>query len=235
MILSLFFSRASQIMRGVGQRCSFYHNTHQRPHPAASSASSTSSSNGSGSPPSSVHMGQLGKITIEKKIGNKPWPRAKLICFYLSDSGYTTPSNLTSASVNTQESAISSTDSSGHSSSSASSTPTHGATPAASPNTTPVAQIMGTNYMSETLKSATQVQNNSVPQSYTTMPRHFMNQRVPQVQQVQNEQMSGTLGISPVSLQNQAPSAVQVQHPSAQLAYMGTTGGTLQKVKRIYL
>jgi hypothetical protein len=94
---------------------------------------------------------------------------------------------------------------------------------------------MGTNYMSETLKSATQVQNNSVPQSYTTMPRHFMNQRVPQVQQVQNQQMSGTLGISPVSLQNQVPSAVQVQHPSAQLAYMGTTGGTLQKVKRIYL
>ena len=85
--------------------------------------------------------------------------------------------------------------------------------------------------MSETLKSATQVQNNSVPQSYTTMPRHFMNQRVPQVQ---NQQMSGTLGISPVSLQNQVPqSAVQVQHPSAQLAYMGTTGGTLQKVKRI--
>ena len=92
--------------------------------------------------------------------------------------------------------------------------------------------------MSETLKSATQVQNNSVPQSYTTMPRHFMNQRVPQVPQVpqvQNQQMSGTLGISPVSLQNQVPSAVQVQHPSAQLAYMGTTGGTLQKVKRIYL
>ena len=68
------------------------------------------------------------------------------------------------------------------------------------------------------------------------MPRHFMNQRVPQVPQVQNQQMSGTLGISPVSLQNQVPqSAVQVQHPSAQLAYMGTTGGTLQKVKRIYL
>ena len=184
-------------MRGVGQRCSFYHNTHQRPRPAASSASSTSSFNGSGSPPSSVHMGQL-------------------------DSGYTTPSNLTSASVNTQEtSAISSSDSS-----TASSTPTHGSTPAASPNTT--AQMMSANYMSETLKCAQSVQNSAgvpqqqppPPQSYTTMPRHFMNQRVQPVQQVQNQQVQP---------------AVQVQHPSAQMAYMGTTGGTLQKVKRVYL
>ena len=183
------------------------------------------------------------------------------------DSGYTTPSNLTSASVNTQESAISSTDSSGHSSSSASSTPTHGATPAASPNTTASAQILSANYamgspgqtnkqiyMSETLKSAQhQVQqNNSVPQSYTTMPRHFMNQRVqpvPSVQQVQqlqqvptvqqvqsNQQVSGTLGVNTLQQpQNQVSSPVQVQHPSAQMAYMGTTGGTLQKVKRVYL
>ena len=194
-----------------------------------------------------------------------------LIKYVLSlDSGYTTPSNLTSASVNTQESAISSTDSSGHSSSSASSTPTHGATPAASPNTTASAQILSANYamgspgqtnkqiyMSETLKSAQhQVQqNNSVPQSYTTMPRHFMNQRVqpvptvqqvqqlqqvptvPTVQQVQsNQQVSGTLGVNTLQQpQNQVSSPVQVQHPSAQMAYMGTTGGTLQKVKRVYL
>ena len=79
-IVLIFFSRASQIMRGVGQRCSLYHNTHQRPHPAASSASSTSSSNGSGSPPSSVHMGQLGKTNLLKKeIKNNLWLQDKLM------------------------------------------------------------------------------------------------------------------------------------------------------------
>lgn len=138
-ICCLLFSRAAHIMRGVGQRCSFYHQN--RPHPpVASSASSTSSGSGC-SPPSSVHLGQL-------------------------DSGYTTPSNLTSASVATQETC----------SSTASSTPSNGATPAASPNTT----------LSETLRN------------YSTMPHNYQ------------RQFSG-------------------------LAVMGTTGGTLQKVKRVYL
>ena len=65
-------------MRGVGQRCSFYHNTHQRPHPAASSASSTSSSNGSGSPPSSVHMGQLGKLHWTTVSQSQPKTRCSI-------------------------------------------------------------------------------------------------------------------------------------------------------------
>merc|ERR1711981_309309 len=93
-------NRAAHIMRGVGQRCSF--NLHNAA--AASSSSASTTSTGSGSPPSSVHMCQL-------------------------DSGYTTPSNITHASVTTQETSASS------STSSASSTPTQGATPSASPNT----------------------------------------------------------------------------------------------------
>ena len=176
------------MMRGVGQRCSFYHNTHQRPHPAASSASSTSS-NGSGSPPSSVHMGQL-------------------------DSGYTTPSNMTNASVNTQETSASSA-------SSTASTPTHGSTPASSPNTTAgghAQQLMGSNLMlsmpvtSEALHNA----NSLSAQNYTTMPRHYMNQR----QQLQQQQQI----------------TKPLKHPtSPQMAVLGNTGGTLQKVKRVYL
>ncbi len=157
-------------MRGVGQRVSLYN---QRPHPTSSSAASTSST-GSGSPPSSVHMGQL-------------------------DSGYTTPSNLTSASVNTQETSASSASST----TSSSSPPSAGATPAASPNTTAAQLMMGSNSMLSEINL----------QSYSTMPRHFV------THQRQHQGHQPTPGV----------------HPAAQMAVMGTTGGTLQKVKRVYL
>ena len=137
------------MMRGVGQRCSFYH---QRPPPPPSTTSSESSGSGS-SPPSSVHMGQL-------------------------DSGYTTPSNLTSASVNTQETSASS------GASSPASTPSQGATPSASPNTimgigSPQHQMM-MQHKSETMKNTLPHPQVAPPVGgFPTMPRHFMHQRQP--------------------------------------------------------
>ena len=137
-----FFSRAAHLMRGVGQRCSFYH---QRP-PAPPSESSESGSGSS--PPSSVHMGQL-------------------------DSGYTTPSNLTNASVNTQETSASS------GASSPASTPTSGATPSASPNTIMLGSPQHHIYKSDAMKN----------HGFPTMPRHYIqHQRQPQQPQMQPPQ-----------------------------------------------
>ena len=156
-IFFICFSRAAHIMRGVGQRCSF--NLHNAAVASSSSASTTST--GSGSPPSSVHMCQL-------------------------DSGYTTPSNLTHASVTTQETSASS---------SASSTPTHGATPSASPNT-----IGSINLLMSMPHPPTKSEPRVAPpmsQNFQTLPRNYVGQ--------------------------------------SQVAVMGTAGGTLQKVKRIYL
>ena len=171
-------------MRGVGQRCSFNLHNATAAASASSSAASTTST-GSGSPPSSVHMCQI-------------------------DSGYTTPSNLTHASVTTQETSAPSS-----STSSASSTPTQGATPSASPNT--IGSINLLMSMPGSGSAHTQQQPNKselmpIPggprtgpggpppppmgQNYQTMPRNYMGQ--------------------------------------SQVAVM-TAGGTLQKVKRIYL
>jgi hypothetical protein len=189
------------MIRGVGQRCSFNHNTHQQQRGAGppSSAASTSSTE-SGSPPSSVHLGNL-------------------------DSGYTTPSNLTTnGSVNTQETSASS-------SSSTASTASAGPTPSASPNTT--AQMFGQTSQnthksinllvnvppkSETIKSAPVAPpSGQMPPHYITMPRN-----------------------SYMSHQRHPSSALMMSSPSspgsaAQVAVMSNTGGTLQKVKRIYL
>ena len=141
-----FFSRAAHLMRGVGQRCSFYH---QRP-PAPPSESSESGSGSS--PPSSVHMGQL-------------------------DSGYTTPSNLTNASVNTQETSASS------GASSPASTPTQGATPSASPNTIMLGSPQHHTMM---LHKSDAMKNHGFP----TMPRHYMPHQRQQPQQPQQPPMA---------------------------------------------
>ena len=184
-VIVIFFSRAAHIMRGVGQRCSFNLHNATAAASASSSAASTTST-GSGSPPSSVHMCQI-------------------------DSGYTTPSNLTHASVTTQETSAPSS-----STSSASSTPTQGATPSASPNT--IGSINLLMSMPGSGSAHTQQQPNKselmpgpggprtgpggppppppMGQNYQTMPRNYMGQ--------------------------------------SQVAVM-TAGGTLQKVKRIYL
>ena len=148
-------------MRGVGQRCSFNLHNSASGGGATSSSSASTTSTGSGSPPSSVHMCQL-------------------------DSGYTTPSNMTHASVTTQETSASS---------SAASTPTQGATPSASPNT--IGSINLLMSMPPQNKSEPRVAP-SMSQNFQTLPRNYMGQ-------------------------------------SQQVAIMGTTGGTLQKVKRIYL
>lgn len=163
------------MMRGVSQRCSM-----QKHNTVGSSASSTSSSGSGSSPPSSVHMGQI-------------------------DSGYTTPSNLTNASVNTQETSASS--SSGSSPAS---------TPSASPNTTAqqlnAPQPGGLNLLvnippkTETLKMGGH---------FTTMPRHF-----------------------PMTHQRSNSNAMMMMAPapgSAQVAVLSNAGGTLQKVKRVYV
>ena len=184
LIVIVIFSRAAHIMRGVGQRCSFNLHNATAAASASSSAASTTST-GSGSPPSSVHMCQI-------------------------DSGYTTPSNLTHASVTTQETSAPSS-----STSSASSTPTQGATPSASPNT--IGSINLLMSMPGSGSAHTQQQPNKselmsgpggprtgpggpppppMGQNYQTMPRNYMGQ--------------------------------------SQVAVM-TAGGTLQKVKRIYL
>ena len=146
--MSLFSSRAAHLMRGVGQRCSFYH---QRP-PAPPSTTSSESGSGS-SPPSSVHMGQL-------------------------DSGYTTPSNLTNASVNTQETSASS------GASSPASTPTQGATPSASPNTI----MLGSPQHHLMLHNKSEAMKNH---GFPTLPRHYMQhqRQPPQPQQPQQPQM----------------------------------------------
>ena len=183
-MIVFFFSRAAHIMRGVGQRCSFNLHNATTAASASSSAASTTST-GSGSPPSSVHMCQI-------------------------DSGYTTPSNLTHASVTTQETSAPSS-----STSSASSTPTQGATPSASPNT--IGSINLLMSMPGSGSAHAQQQPNKselmpgpggprtgpggpppppMGQNYQTMPRNYMGQ--------------------------------------SQVAVM-TAGGTLQKVKRIYL
>ena len=179
LIVYFFFSRAAHIMRGVGQRCSF--NLHNATAASASSSAASTTSTGSGSPPSSVHMCQL-------------------------DSGYTTPSNITHASVTTQETSASSA------TSSASSTPTQGATPSASPNTIGSINLLmgmpgpGGPGPGQPPKSELNMPGGGprvaagpppMGQNYQTMPRNYVGQ--------------------------------------SQMAVMGTAGGTLQKVKRIYL
>lgn len=178
------FSRAAGVMRGVSQRCSFQkHSSHQRT--VGSSASSTSSTGSGSSPPSSVHMGQI-------------------------DSGYTTPSNLTNASVNTQETSASSSSSSGG--------PSPASTPSASPNTTAQQlnahpQPGGLNLLvnlppkTETLKMGGHFGS-------TTMPRHFP------THQRSASNSNAMLMMTP---------------GSAQVAVLSHAGGTLQKVKRVYL
>ncbi len=160
------------MMRGVGQRCSFNgnHNTHQQQMRAnsGSSSSSSSSSSGSGSPPSSVHLG-VGAL----------------------DSGYTTPSNMTSRTHD----------------SSASSASSGGPSPAPSPNTT--ANVGGDQHQQHSInllanvppKTET-VKNNAhhpsaypppvVNQGFPTMPRFVGNN----TNYPQNAQMAATTVMS---------------------------------------
>lgn len=111
------------------------------------------------------------------------------------DSGYTTPSNMTNASVNTQETSACSSSAS----STGSSTPTNpGATP---PSTSPNNVMLNSGSYSDPALPHPPPNIMSGQQHFTTMPRHYMNN------------------------QRQMP----------QMAVMSTTGGTLQKVKRVYI